>query len=414
MTRVLVFIPVMLAGAMRYRNLGEDGSLRVSEAMLGTMTWGEQNTEAEAFEQLDYALEHGVNFIDTAELYPVPPSAVTYGETERIIGRWLAADPSRRAKVVIASKVASFGRNYIPAMRGTDLTGELDEDVLCLLTKDQILRACDSSLARLQTDVIDLYQLHWPERYTNIFADRSYTRSRERESTPIDEQVLAIKMLIDSGKIKAWGLSNENAVGVGLFLEACARLGVPKPATIQNDFSLLHRKFEEDGTAEACAPIRSGFDAGVGLLAYGVLAGGALSGKYELQADGTRAGPAAARHVKFPAFQPRYVSGASLAAADIYAEVAAKKDVTPSQLAILWARSREYMGSVIIGATTMAQLAENIAAFELEDLTPEELVDIDAVQNFHTPYHKGVGAVAILASAADCETEEACAAAAAP
>ncbi|KAH8062358.1 oxidoreductase [Aureococcus anophagefferens] len=344
----LLLVAPLFAGAMKYRNLGEEGPhrLRVSEACLGTMTWGEQNTEAEAFEQLDYALAHGVNFIDTAELYPVPPNAQTYGETERIIGRWLAADPSRREQVVLATKVTSFGRDYIPALRG----------------------------------------LHWPERYTNIFAQRDYKRAFERASTSVDDQVLGVKALLDSGKVRAWGLSNENAVGVGLFLAACARHGVPPPATIQNDFSLLHRKFEEDGTAEACAPVRAGFEPGVGLLAYGVLAGGALSGKYVKRGDGTRAAPADSRHVAFPFFQPRYVSGASLDAADAYAALAAKRGVTPSQLAIQWARSREYMGSVIIGATKMAQLAEDIAAFELADLEPAELLEMDAVSDRAAAY----------------------------
>ncbi|KAH8098250.1 oxidoreductase [Aureococcus anophagefferens] len=372
---------------MKYRNLGEEGPhrLRVSEACLGTMTWGEQNTEAEAFEQLDYALAHGVNFIDTAELYPVPPNAQTYGETERIIGRWLAADPSRREQVVLATKVTSFGRDYIPTLRGVDLNGAPDEEQPARLTAAQMARALDASLARLQTDYVDLYQLHWPERYTNIFAQRDYKRAFERASTSVDDQVLGVKALLDSGKVRAWGLSNENAVGVGLFLAACARDGVPPPATIQNDFSLLHRKFEEDGTAEA--------------------------GKYVKRGDGTRAAPADSRHVAFPFFQPRYVSGASLDAADAYAALAAKRGVTPSQLAIQWARSREYMGSVIIGATKMAQLAEDIAAFELADLEPAELLEMDAVSDHDSPYYRGVGAVAVVADDAACGEEDECAAA---
>ena len=410
---LLLLLCTPLAAAMKYRNLGEEGPhrLRVSEACLGTMTWGEQNTEAEAFEQLDYALAHGVNFIDTAELYPVPPNAQTYGETERIIGRWLAADPSRREQVVLATKVTSFGRDYIPALRGVDINGAPDEEQPARLTAAQMARALDASLARLQTDYVDLYQLHWPERYTNIFAQRDYKRAFERASTSIDDQVLGVKALLDSGKVRAWGLSNENAVGVGLFLAACARHGVPPPATIQNDFSLLHRKFEEDGTAEACAPVRAGFEPGVGLLAYGVLAGGALSGKYVKRGDGTRAAPADSRHVAFPFFQPRYVSGASLDAADAYAALAAKRGVTPSQLAIQWARSREYMGSVIIGATKMAQLAEDIAAFELADLEPAELLEMDAVSDHYSPYYKGVGAVAVVADDAACGEEGECAAA---
>ncbi|KAH8089951.1 oxidoreductase [Aureococcus anophagefferens] len=205
------------------------------------MTWGEQNTEAEAFEQLDYALAHGVNFIDTAELYPVPPNAQTYGETERIIGRWLAADRAGASRS--SSRRSRPSPRLHPQLRGVDLNGAPDEEQPARLTAAQMARALCRS--RLQTDYVDLYQLHWPERYTNIFAQRDYKRAFERASTSVDDQVLGVKALLDSGK---------------------------------NDFSLLHRKFEEDGTAEACAPVRAGFEPGVGLLAYGVLAGGALSG----------------------------------------------------------------------------------------------------------------------------------------
>ena len=347
---------VAVTRGMRTKTLGSGSYLLegVSECMLGTMTWGEQNSEAEAFAQLDLALAMGVNFIDTAELYPVPPNGESYGETERIIGRWLAADPRRRAQLVLATKVAGDGRDYIPTARRRDLPegytvaaawGPPDSSSASSssslsssssppdpparksgLWREQILEALDSSLARLQTDYVDLFQLHWPARYTPIFSAKRYQRRHERrpEDIPaVDEQVLAIKECLDSGKVKAWGLSNENAVGVSLFLESCRRLGVPPPATIQNDFSAAHRRFEEDGTAEACAPLHSAAGKeGVALLAYGALAGGTLTGKVRAlptssEAKGNEKGkgkgkegevivaPEQSRHVLFPHFQPR-------------------------------------------------------------------------------------------------------------
>ncbi|KAJ1458523.1 NADP-dependent oxidoreductase domain-containing protein [Pelagophyceae sp. CCMP2097] len=370
------------------------GVLEVSEICLGTMTWGEQNTEAEAHEQLDYALAHGVNFIDTAELYPVPALKETYGDCEKYIGTWLAADATRRGKIVLASKVAGPGRPHIPAMRAVALEGAEVPEEPSSLTRAQILRACDASLKRLQTDYLDLYQIHWPDRYTNVFGARAYERENERDCVAIDEQVSAVGELLVSKKIKAWGLSNENGVGVATFLEAARRLGVPPPATIQNDFSLLHRKFEEDGTAEACAPLFSRTETGVGLMAYGCLAGGALSGKIRRTAEGTAVAPPGCRHLKFPDFQARYISAASLDAAAALAALAKKYGMTASQLAYVWARDREYMGAVIIGATSMAQLVENIAAFELPPLTAEQLEEVDnATLSSH--YHSGVGAVKI-------------------
>lgn len=383
---------------MRYRTLGEgENALRVSEACLGTMTWGEQNTEAEAHAQLDAAVSAGVNFIDTAELYPVPPVAATFGETERIIGRWLAADTSRRSSLVLATKVASFGRDYIPALRGVDLGGAPDPAQPARLTRAQVARALDSSLARLETTYVDLYQLHWPERYTNIFGARAYDRSAERDSTPIDEQVLAMKDALDSGKIRAWGLSNENGVGVAAFLEACERLGVPKPVSIQNDFSLLHRKFEEDGTAEACAPRFSKTENGVRLLVYGALAGGTLSGKYAKRSDGSRSAPADARHVKWPWFQARYASSRAFDAVDGYVDAAAAADTTPAQLALLWCRSKVYVGSVIIGATSLEQLRENLAAFELDPMDAAELAALDDDGLDYAAYYSGLGEVPLVA-----------------
>ena len=431
-SRLLMRLPLLLvmstfarlSRAMRMRWLGEGSPtpLWVSEACLGTMTWGEQNTAADAHAQLDLALSAGCNFIDTAELYPVPPSNASYGETERIIGAWLAADGARRARVVLASKVASYGRDYVPARRAVELAGgdagaAAGAPAQCRLTREQIVTACDASLRRLGTETIDLYYLHWPERYTNIFAARAYKRAGERASTPIDEQVSAMGELLAAGKIRAWGLSNENAHGVARFLEAAARLGVPPPVSIQNDFSLLHRRFEEDGTAEACAPLHAGFSGGVGLLAYGALAGGVLSNKYR-RADGGAppaetggaarrqlAGPADARHVRFPQFQPRYYSEGSLDVAERVAAIAAERGVAPAELALRWARSREYVGAVIIGATTLEQLRENLAAFDGEpglDRAAEAALDA-ALEPGAAPYYRGVGELkAVAGDGADC------------
>lgn len=301
--------------------------------------WGEQNTEAEAHAQLSRALELGVNFIDVAELYPVPPKASTFGVTERIVGSWLKADPSRRDKVVIATKVTSRSAGarlaHIVGSRaypeGTPPQTEL------ALTRPQILAACEGSLERLGIDCIDLYQIHWPDRATNIFDTRAYKRSAERPVfTPFDETVGAVGELLRRGLIKQWGLSNENSMGVCKMLESCARLGVQRPVSIQNDFSLLHRKFEEDGTAEACSPLHSGVAPhGVLLLAYGALAGGTLSGKYRRGSDGSlQTSAKGARHTLFPAFQPRYFSGA------VRARTRGRRALTPPRAPLTRSPSR--------------------------------------------------------------------------
>lgn len=417
---------------MKYYTLGEgESALRVSQCCLGTMTWGEQNTEAEAHEQLSAAIDLGVNFIDAAEvrcaesikapgvprarfpaaphrrlmyptsrvsayrlracappafaqLYPVPPKKDTFGSTEEIIGSWLKADPTRRAKVVLASKVCSrsSGPRLAHIVSGRTYPDGVTPPTELALSRVQILAACEGSLRRLGVDCIDLYQIHWPDRTSNIFDTRAYSRQHELVAfTPFDETVGAIGELFAAGKIKQWGVSNENAVGVCKILESCARLGVCKPVTIQNDFSVLHRKFEEDGTAEACSPLHSGVAHGVRLLAYGALAGGTLSGKYTRQ-PGTnelRCADKGSRHTLFPGFQPRYYSGASIDTTARLVAVAAKHGLKPAQLALLWAAGREYLGSVIIGATSIAQLRENIAVFnELEPLTKELNDEIDA------------------------------------
>jgi len=413
---------------MRTKVIGDGAhTLTVSEACLGTMTWGVQNNEADAHAQLDLALSAGVNFIDTAEMYAVPPSRATYGVTERYLGSWLAADSSRRAKVVLATKVSGTGLDYAPHLRRRDLLADLAKDVSAdelekrfgpvpakaLLSRAQIHESLEASLLRLQTTYVDLYQLHWPARYTPMFGFKAYERRMERTSQAvpsIDEQVAAMGELMKAGKIRAWGLSNENGVGVTLFLESARRLGVPAPATIQNDFSLVQRKFETDGTAEACSPFTSGTSHGVSLLAYGALAGGTLTGK--ITADGVA--PPDSRHVRFPHFQPRYYSEGSRASAQEYAALARElnsegekrgggsesggrknsSEFTPAKLALLWARRREYVGAVIVGATSLAQLRENLEAFNGDDddlLDSGILAQIDSIEEQSaSAYYRGV------------------------
>jgi len=359
--------------AIPRKKLGSS-DLEVPVLCLGTMTWGEQNTEEEAWEQLDYCLAQGLNFIDTAELYPVPPRKETTSRTESIIGRWLEARGCRD-KVIIATKVAAYlegiDRSFVVGARSDPPAPNPPQPQL---DRANIRAALEASLRRLKTDYVDLYQLHWPNRYAPLWGDRQYRVERERKGGPtIDETVAAVGELIKEGKVRHWGLSNETTFGVCQFVEAAKRLGVPPPITIQNDFSLCCRHFEEE-LAEACAPSHHN----ISLLAYGVLAGGALTDKY-LTPGGP---PPAARHVKFPSFQGRYHTPQVLEAAAKYAAIAQSAGVTLAQLAQAWAAGRWYMGSVIIGSTTMEQLKENISAFTLA-LSQETLTAIEAVHVAH-------------------------------
>lgn len=362
MTLFLLFIVQShIVIGMKYMQLGSS-DLKVSIACLGTMTWGVQNNESEAFEQLDYAVKQGgINFIDTAELYPVPSTAETMGRTEEYIGRWLAREgPEMRKKIVLTSKVSGYStmRKYLVANRKVPKQAEATPR----LSREHIFEAVDASLRRLQTDYLDLYQLHWPDRYTPNFGELGYDRSKERDGDiPFEETVQAVGDLIKAGKIRHWGLSNENAYGVTMMVQTALRLGVPPPVSIQNDFSLADRRFWTDGVAEACSP--HAVPGGISLLAYGALCGGTLSGKYHKD---DKSDVEQARHVLYDDFQPRYRSERVMAMAGDHIEIAKKYNVSPTELAYAWAASREYIGSVIIGATSMKQLKENIAAFEKE------------------------------------------------
>jgi aryl-alcohol dehydrogenase-like predicted oxidoreductase len=338
---------------MQTRPLGNTG-MEVSRLCLGTMTYGEQNSEAEAHEQLDRATAFGVNFIDAAEMYPVPPKAETQGRTEAYIGGWLKGRGSRD-DVIIATKAAGPGLEHI---RGGPR-----------LTREHLHQAIDESLSRLQTDYVDLYQLHWPDRRTNFFGRLGYQHDDEEEVTPLEETLDALKELVDAGKVRAIGLSNDTPWGVMRCLSLADRLGLPRVASIQNPYNLLNRSFEI-GLAEIA------HRENVGLLAYSPLAFGMLSGKY---LDGAR--PAGARLTLFERFQ-RYTNPLAEAATAEYVRIARDHDLDPAQMALAFVNSRPFLTSNIIGATTMEQLESDLASESLR-LDPDVL---DAIEDVHRRY----------------------------
>ena len=337
---------------MRYRTL-PGTQLYVSEVCLGTMTWGEQNSESEGHAQLDFAVAEGINFIDTAEMYPVPPNGTTQGRTETILGAWLARRP--RGNLVIATKVAGPGRR--DWIRG----GRTD------LTRNVIAEAVDTSLARLKIDYIDLYQIHWPQRNVPMFGATEFDPAKEKEGPSIREQVEGMAAMIRAGKIRHYGLSNETAWGVCEFQRCAKELGVPGPVTIQNSYSLVSRSVDND-LAEAL------FRNQMSLLAYSPLAAGMLSGKYMGGAK-----PAKARMTLFDGLGMRFRKPIVHEAVDAYAALAKRRGLTLVQLALGYVRSRWFLGASIIGATSMPQLQEDIAAAQFE-LDNDTLADIAAVQ----------------------------------
>ncbi|RLA16540.1 MAG: NADP(H)-dependent aldo-keto reductase [Gammaproteobacteria bacterium] len=340
---------------MQYRSLGST-DIQVSLICLGTMTWGQQNSQAEAHLQLDYALDNGVNFIDTAEMYSVPTKAETQGSTETIIGNWLA-ERGHRDQVILTTKVAgrSMGMDYL---RGGPR-----------LDRANIESAIDNSLRRLQTDYLDLYQVHWPDRQTNYFGQLEYQHDADAEHIAIEETLTVLAELVASGKVRHLGISNETPWGAMRWLQAAQTLNLPRVVSIQNPYSLLNRSFEI-GLAEVS------HRESIGLLAYSPMAFGTLSGKY---IDGTAG--ADDRVNQFPQFA-RYTKPQGVAATREYVQLARDNGLDPGQMALAFVNSRPFLASTIIGATSMAQLESNIGSAEVQ-LSDEVL---EAIQAIHTRF----------------------------
>ncbi|EKO3974606.1 NADP(H)-dependent aldo-keto reductase [Vibrio fluvialis] len=340
---------------MQYTKLPHS-SLEISKLCLGTMTFGEQNTQAEAFSQLDYALERGINFIDTAEMYPVPPKAETQGKTEEFIGNWLEKS-GKREKVVLATKVA--GPRNVPYIREN-----------MALDHRHIHQAIDDSLSRLKTDYIDLYQLHWPQRQTNTFGQLNYPYPDQQEEVTLIETLEALSDLVRMGKVRYIGVSNETPWGLMTYLRLAEKHDLPRMVSIQNPYNLLNRSFEV-GLSEI-----SHYE-GVKLLAYSPMAFGVLSGKY---LNGAR--PTGARCSLFERFQ-RYFTPQGLKATEAYVNLAREFGLDPAQMALAFVNRRPFVASNIIGATNLQQLKSNIDSLELE-LSEELLLKIQEIGTLYS------------------------------
>lgn len=340
---------------MQFRPLADTGIL-LPEICLGTMTFGEQNTQEQAFQQLDYALDQGLYFWDTAEMYPVPPKPETQGATERMIGNWITARGGRD-KLFLASKIAG------PSQGGSHI-----RDGKTRFVADEISAAIDQSLSRLQTDYIDLYQLHWPQRPTNFFGMLGYGNAEaaeDRAVTDLEETLTALQDEIKKGRIRYIGLSNETPWGTMKFLHLAEKLGLSKFVSVQNPYNLLNRTYEI-GMSEIA------HYEGVGLLAYSPLAFGYLTGKFR---HGAR--PANARVTLFSRFS-RYSNPQSEWATEQYAQLAEQHGLSLTQLALAFIKQQFFVTSTIIGATNLDQLKENIQAFEV-DLSEEVLKGIEDI-----------------------------------
>lgn len=340
---------------MKYRTLGPT-ELKISTVCLGTMTWGQQNSEADAHAQMDQALAAGINFIDTAEMYPVPPTAETQGLTERYIGSWLQRR-GRRQDWILATKIV--GPRQQPWIRnGPDLD------------RASVFAACESSLQRLQTDSIDLYQVHWPARRVNSFGQLGYPLSGGDRGVPIEETLQALGELVRMGKVRHIGISNETAWGAAEYLRLARDAGLPRVVSIQNPYSLLNRSFEI-----ALAEFTDREQ--LGLLAYSPMAFGALSGKY---LGGRK--PAGARLTLYQRFR-RYQGASAQAAIAAYAALARQHGIEPAAMALAFVMEQPFVHSTIIGATTLEQLRQNIDCVDLH-LSPSLRQGIEQIHARYT------------------------------
>lgn len=341
---------------MKYNQIG-DSELVVSELCLGTMTFGEQNSLADAKQQLDYAISRDINFIDTAEMYPVPPRAETQGSTEEYIGHWLRHQ--QREKLVIATKVTGPARGFQWVRGGPRIT------------RQHIEQAVDASLERLQTDYIDLYQIHWPDRNVPMFGQSHFNPENERQTDSIAEQLQVFSELVEAGKIRYLGLSNETPWGVSQFISVARETGAPRVISIQNAFNLLSRGFES-GLSEVC------YHENIGLLAYSPMAFGFLSGKY-LEPGAT------GRVTMFPGFAQRYSKVNVSDAVSEYCKLAKDAGLTPAAMALAFVREKWFVGSTIIGATTLQQLEEDIDSGSV-CLSDDLIAEIDSIhQRYPNP-----------------------------
>ncbi len=336
-------------------------SLNVSPICMGTMTFGQQVDEPTAHRIMDRALERGVNFLDTAEMYSVPARAETYGATETILGTWFARNPGLRQKVVLASKVAGPSRG-MPWVRG-EVAG---------LTRAEIVQACENSLRRLQTDTIDLYQIHWPARNVPAFGATVFDPSKDKPCASIQEQLEAMAELVQAGKVREIGLSNESPYGVHEFVRLAEQYGLPRVATVQNPYCLINRSYE-NGLDETCHRL------GVSLLAYSPLGFGLLTGKY----DETGLVGEAGRLALFESMRKqRWGRPESLEVARRYNALARAHGLTPTQMALAFCYTNWRVASTIIGVTTLAQLDECLDAWGTK-LSPELLAEIDRIRFEH-------------------------------
>jgi aryl-alcohol dehydrogenase-like predicted oxidoreductase len=343
---------------MEYRELGRTG-LKVSLLGLGTMTFGEQNTEAEGHAQIDRALECGVNLLDTSEMYAVPARAETYGATERIIGSWIG-QRGGRDRIVLATKVAGPGGVLgLDHVRGGD--NRLD--------RRNIMEAIDGSLQRLQTDYVDLYQVHWPARATNFFGRLGYEPTDEPDVTPLEETLEALGDLVRAGKVRYIGVSNETPWGLHRYLQLAEQRGLPRLVSIQNPYSLLNRSFDV-GLAEMA------LKEDVGLLAYSPLGFGVLTGKF---LDGAR--PPEARIVRWSRFA-RYNGERAERATAAYVAIAREHGLDPARMALAFVNRQRFVTSTLIGATTREQLETNLASIDVR-LSDDVIQAIEAVHRAH-------------------------------